>query len=133
MKKSMFAVEAVISFPSLFETDDNGKYSVQLCNLSDAAVERLKALGVPVKFKDDDKYGRGEYINTSSNYAYKVTMDGVDMKGASIGYGSRVRATLTTYDWEYRGKSGTSARVEKLEILELVETETDIPDDLETL
>ena len=33
-----------------------GKYTVQLANLSDAAVEKLEELGIKVSFKDGDKY-----------------------------------------------------------------------------
>ncbi len=42
MKSDSFLIAATLAFPSLFEEDENGKYSTQLANLSDAAVARLE-------------------------------------------------------------------------------------------
>ena len=134
MKNDSFVIKAVLAFPSLFVEDENGKYSVQLANLSPAAVERLEAEGVEVKFKDDDKYGRGKYVNTSSKFPYKVTMDGENMAGMEIGYGTVVRARVSTYNWTYGKKAGVGVRVENIVIDELATPDVEgISDDEEAL
>ncbi len=135
MQNESFLIKAVLAFPSLFQEDENGKYSVQLANLSQAAVTKLEDLGVDVKFKDDDKYGRGQYVNTTSKFPYKVTIDSpegpVDAKGMEIGYGSVVRARVSTYNWTYGKKAGVGVRVETMHIDELVEKPVDQIDDTE--
>lgn len=134
MKSDSFLIAATLAFPSLFEEDENGKYSTQLANLSDAAVARLEDLGVDVKFKDDDKYGRGRFVNTTSKFPFKVTMDGVSAADMDIGYGTTVRARVSTYEWTYKQKSGVGVRVETMAIDELVEPPVDsIGDDEEAL
>ena len=119
-----FVIKGVLAFPNLFEEDENGKYSLQIGNLSPAAVDKLESVGVDVKFKDEDKYGRGMFIQASSKYPFKpVDAEGNSLEGMPIGYGSVVRARVTTYDWKYKQKSGTGVRVLTLVVDELVEAE----------
>lgn len=119
--KQSFVVKGVLAFPYLTTQDDNDKYSLQIGNLSHAAVDKLVEQGVDVKFNEDDKYGRGQYIQSTSKFAFKPKApDGTDMSGMDIGYGSVVRARLTTYDWTYKAKSGTGVRVLELIIDEVV-------------
>lgn len=120
-----FVIKGVLAFPHLAEMDENDKYSLQIGNLSEAAVEKLESVGVDVKYKDDDKYGRGFFITSTSKYPFKpVDADGLPLDGSTIGYGSVVRAKVSTYDWKYKQKSGVGVRVIHLVIDELVEPET---------
>lgn len=122
--KEKIVVKAVLAFPYLHREDDNGKYSLQLCNLSQSAAAKLEEMGVPVKQKDEDKFERGYYIQATSKFPFKpVDEDGLPLDASTIGYGSVVRASVTTYDWTYRNKSGTSPRILHLVIDELVEPE----------
>lgn len=142
MDNKLVKVVATVAFPSLTRPDQmSGKYSVQLTNLSPAAVEKLEELGIQPKFKDDD-YNRGQFIEPKSAYPidnskYPTVFD--DNKGLLdadlIGPGSKVKATIKAYDWEFRGKSGVGARLVKLEVVELAEPSAAVSadDDLEAL
>jgi hypothetical protein len=113
-------VRGVLAFPYLGEQDNNGKYSLQIGNLSPAAVDKLESMGVDVKFKDGDKYGRGMFISSSSKFPFKPTdMEGKPIEPEAVGYGSTVVATVTTYPWTYMGKSGIGVRVLALAVEEL--------------
>jgi hypothetical protein len=120
--REIFTIKAVLAFPYLFQEDQNDKYSVQLANLSIPAAAKLEEQGVEIKFKDDDKYGRGQFINTSSKFPYKVVdAEKNDLSGMDIGYGSVVRAKLTTYEWKFKQKKGIGVRVIQIVVAELVE------------
>lgn len=133
MENRTVTINALVSFPSWEREDQfSGKFGVQLCNLSDAAVERLEELGVNVREETKD-YNRGRFIQCKSNYPinnrgkfplvfdenkslYEGDMD-------SVGYGSSVRVVLDVYDWKYAGKEGVGARIKKLTLLEIKEPE----------
>jgi hypothetical protein len=121
-----FQVRASISFPN-FETKDrmSDKYSVQLANLSEAAVERFEESSIAVNNKDD-AYGRGDFVTCKSKFPIiPVTQDGESFEGRTggIGYGSEVIAVIKPVQWEYAGKRGTTARIVKLTITNLVAPE----------
>lgn len=121
-----FQVRASISFPN-FETKDrmSDKYSVQLANLSEAAVERFEESGIAVNNKDD-AYGRGDFVTCKSKFPIiPVAQDGESFEGRTggIGYGSEVIAVIKPVQWEYAGKRGTTARIVKLTITNLVAPE----------
>ena len=123
--REIFTIKAVLSFPYLFAQDENGKYSVQFANLSIPAAAKLEEQGVEIKFKDDDKFGRGQFVNCSSKFPFKVVdAEGNDLSGMDIGYGSVVRAKLTTYEWKYKQKEGVGVRCLQLVVDEIVEPES---------
>ena len=132
-----FQVRASISFPN-FETKDrmSDKYSVQLANLSEAAVERFEESGIAVNNKDD-AYGRGDFVTCKSKFPIiPVAQDGESFEGrtGSIGYGSEVIAVIKPVQWEYAGKRGTTARIVKLTVTNLVAPEAaDVAGDDEIL
>jgi len=83
-----------------FDTlDSNGRYSFELGNLSEAAVNMLSKAGANVKYVEDDKYGRGHYVGISSKYPWEVELDeGVEIdEDKDIGNGSTAQITLATY------------------------------------
>ena len=132
-----FSVRASISFPN-FETKDrmSDKYSVQLANLSPAAVERFEESGISVNNKDD-AYGRGDFVTCKSKFPIiPVNQDGESFEGrtGSIGYGSEVIAVIKPVQWEYAGKRGITARIVKLTVTNLVAPEAgDVSGDDEIL
>ena len=142
MENNQVKIKATISFPSLTRPDQmSGQYSVQLGNLSTAAVEKLEELGMNVKFKEDS-YNRGQFIECKSkfpidNSKFKTVLDsqGLPIDPDTVGPGSKVEALLKTYDWSMGGKSGVGARVIKLVVTELAQAESvsDADDDLEAL
>ena len=121
-----FQVRATISFPNL-ETKDRmaDKYTVQLANLSEAAVERFEESGIAVNNKDD-AYGRGDFVTCKSKFPIiPVSPEGESFEGrtGSIGYGSEVIAVIKPVQWEYAGKRGTTPRIVKLTVTKVVAPE----------
>ena len=96
------------------------KYQVDLCNLSDKAVEALEENGIGVLNKPD-RAEQGNYITVKSNNTIKAyNTDGDDLSGIKVGNGSKARAVLGYYDWTFSGKKGRSASLKKLIIDDLV-------------
>ena len=120
-------IRGTVAFPNL-ECEDSmaGKYTVQLANLSDAAVEKLEELGIKVSFKDGDKYERGNFITCKSKFPIvPKDVDGNSFEGMTerVGYGSVVRAALKPIEWKMGGRSGVSPRIQFMVIDKLVEPE----------
>jgi hypothetical protein len=95
----------------------SGKYQVDLCNLSDAAVKALEDMGIGVRQKED----KGYFITCKSNNPIRAyDKDGDVIDGISIGNGSKSLALIGSYDWTWKNKSGVSPSLKKLVIDELV-------------
>ena len=95
--------------------DMSGKYQIDLTQLSDAAVEALEANGITVSDKED----KGRNITVKSQHPIKAYgTDGVEIHDA-IGNGSKVKATISYYDWNFKGKSGRSPSLMKLIVTDL--------------
>lgn len=95
----------------------SGKYQVDLCNLSDPAVQALESMGLSVRQKED----KGYFITCKSNKpirAYDKTGD--EIEGISIGNGSKAIAMVGFYEWNWKNKAGVSPSLKKLVIDELV-------------
>ena len=93
------------------------KYQLDLCNLSPAATQALKDLGVDVKHRDD----KGDFITCkSSNPIIPLNKDGHSLEGVSVGNGSKAIAVIGTYNWTFRNKEGVSPSLRKLVITDLV-------------
>jgi hypothetical protein len=120
-------IRGTVAFPNLEREDSMaGKYTVQLANLSDAAVEKLEELGIKVSFKDGDKYERGNFITCKSKFPIiPKDVDGNSFEGMTdrVGYGSVVRAALKPVEWKMGGRSGVSPRIQFMVIDKLVEPE----------
>lgn len=110
----------------------SGKYQVDLCELSDKAVEALEALGIDVKEKD----GKGSFITPKSKYPiFAKDADGADLRGVKIGNGSEAVAVIKPYEWQFKGKSGVSPSLNSLTVtaLEVYEDEAEAPNIEEAL
>ena len=120
-------IRGTVAFPNLEREDSMaGKYTVQLANLSDAAVEKLEELGIKVSFKDGDKYERGNFITCKSKFPIvPKDVDGNSFEGMTerVGYGSVVRAAVKPIEWKMGGRSGVSPRIQFMVIDKLVEPE----------
>ncbi len=133
MENQIITVRGKVAFPSMTRLDQmSNKYSVQIANLSDAAVEKLEELGVAPKFKDDT-YGRGQFVECKSNYPiandkFTIVVDdqGLPMDPDTVGPGSVVKATLKTYDWKMGGRSGVGTRLVKMQVEEIAVPEAAI-------
>jgi hypothetical protein len=97
--------------------DMSGKYQIDLCQLSDAAVNALEGMGITVRQKED----KGYFITCKSNNPIRAyATNGDTLEGISIGNGSKAVAMITPYAWKYQKKEGVSPSLRKLVINELV-------------
>jgi hypothetical protein len=113
------------------QNEMSGKYQVDLCNLSDAAVNALEEMGLTVRQKDD----KGYFITCKSNNPIKAfDKNGDIIDGISIGNGSKAEALVGFYEWRYQKKEGVSPSLKKLVITEIqayedAESVSDMGDD----
>jgi hypothetical protein len=112
-------VKATVMWAYLTKINDmSGKYQVDLCHLSEKAVAALEEIGLKTMHKED----KGNYITCKSKNTIKVYDDrGKELDGGSIGNGSECIATLSAYEWSFKGKKGVSASLKKLKVTMLVE------------
>lgn len=95
----------------------SGKYQVDLCNLSEKAVDALEGLGIEVKTKE----GKGRYITCKSQRPITAYDDGGSLlEGDILGNGSKAAAVITPYEWAFKGKKGVSPSLRKMVVTELV-------------
>ena len=88
------------------EPYDDGRYGVDIGQLSEAAVEKLQDDAMlDVKHKDTQQF----YVTCKSNFPIKmVDSEGNDIEG-KIGNGSECVAIIDPYTYNYKGKKGVSA------------------------
>lgn len=102
--------------------EGNEKYSVNLCNLSEAAVDKLEEMGIEVK-RNADKPEQGYFITCYSVNPFRPR----DTSGVLIdpeilvGNGSKATVVVEPYHWQYQKKKGTSAHISTMIITDLVE------------
>lgn len=95
----------------------SGKYQVNLCDLSEPAVQALTEMGIEVK----EKEGQGKFITCKSAKPMKAfDEDGQEIE-EDIGNGSKAKAIISSYEWKYKNKKGVSPSLKKLVITNLVE------------
>lgn len=127
VKHPSYVLQGLVSWCKVFEPDDNGKYTLDL-TLDKKGIELMSKYGIPIKNKDD---GRGTF---ASFQAYSKDPEGEPLifsdkvfdaamkpfTGGLIGNGSLVNVEFFPKDWNYQGKSGTSARLLSLQVLKHV-------------
>ncbi len=105
----------------------SGKYQMDI-SLDDTEVQKLKAIGVEVKNKDD---ARGNFVTLKRSAS---TKDGTPMAGPKIidsdeveipaevliGNGSTVKVVTHKYDWTFKGKKGIGLGLDVVQVLDLV-------------
>jgi len=95
----------------------SGKYQVDLCNLSDPAVQALESMGLTVRQKED----KGYFITCKSNQPIRpFDKTGETLDGVAVGNGSKAVAMVGSYAWTFKNKEGVSPSLKKLVIDELV-------------
>lgn len=109
---------------------ESGKYQC-VVKISDTDAERLDDLGVDVK--DEQKTGKnekgkdvilkGNFVNAKSNFKPDI----IDSKkrelpeDLELGNGTKANVAVSTFDWTFKKKSGTSLNLDGIQVLELVE------------
>ena len=101
--------------------DEDGVWTIDVCQLDASAKKIAKGLSLPIKNKGDDR-GKGGGVNRSPSL---VDSDLKPMYNTLIGNGSKVNVRFDTYDWEFGGKTGTSADLVGVQVVDLVPYGTD--------
>lgn len=107
----------------------SGRYQVDLCNLSDAAVAALEEMGISVLENKEKKPEMGRFITYKSNHPIKVFDEDGNEINAKVGNGSKAKAIVGPYEWKYKNKKGISANASKIVITDLIEYQADVLDD----
>ena len=109
-------IKAEVMWASLTKPNEmSGKYQLDLCNLSDKAVEALEDMGINVKSKD----GKGKFITCTSTRPIMAYDDGGSLlDGSLLGNGSKAVALVDAWEWSYQKKKGISPGLKKLVITE---------------
>lgn len=97
------------------QNEMSGRYQVDLCNLSPAAVGALEDLGITVNSKE----GKGFFITCKSTNPIRAYKDGNELTGVGVGNGSEGVAVVAPYEWSWKGKTGISPSLKKLEVTKL--------------
>lgn len=117
----MKKVKGTIMWAFLNHTNDNGKYSFDVCELSDKAVEALEEMGLEVRNKPE----KGNYVTCRSNYPIKAyDAAGDEIIGVKVGNGSKGIVAVNTYDWinpRNKKEKGVGAGCARLVITDLIE------------
>jgi hypothetical protein len=101
----------------------NDKFSVDLCNLSKAAVEKLQSMGLNAN-SNAKQPEKGQFVTCKSGYPIKAYNSAGDLiteiyeDGLKVANESKARAVLTAYDWN--NGNGRSPRLIKLFITDLI-------------
>ena len=121
---------SIVSPNTTFDSD--GVWSIDVGNLDKKNIEVAKNDGLEIKNKGDD---RGDFVTVKRKVRRK---DGgmnkaPEVKDAQkrtmintlIGNGSEVNVLYSTYEWEFKGRSGVSADLRAIQVTNLVPYNTD--------
>ena len=121
-EKKRIKINADVFWAQLDKINDmSGKYQVNLCNLSEGAAAALESMGLSIQEDSEKKAELGKYITCKSNKPILAfDFDGEELH-TLIGNKSRCKALVSTYEWTYKNKKGSSPSLMKLVITDLVE------------
>ena len=116
---------SIVSPNTTFDSD--GVWSIDVGNLDKKNLEVAKNDGLEIKNKGDD---RGDFVTVkrkvrrkdgSMNKAPEVKdAQKRTMINTLIGNGSEVNVLYSTYEWEFKGRSGVSADLRAIQVTNLV-------------
>lgn len=109
-------IKGTIKWANLTEPDEDGKCSVRIGELSEAAVEALTELRIPVK---TDKKDGTPCISISHSKPIKFTIQGdVELdEDEYLKAGSTCVAEVFPFEWELKKKTGINAKLRALKII----------------
>ena len=101
------------------KSEMSGKYQVDLCNLSAAAVKALADIGLTARQRPD-KPEKGWFITAKS--IHEITPYDVDGKAITdqVANGSKAVVILKPFHWTWKNKTGISPSVAKITITDLI-------------
>jgi hypothetical protein len=101
------------------KSEMSGKYQVDLCNLSQAAVKALADVGLVARQRPD-KPEKGWFITAKSNYEIKPYNAKGEEITDQVANGSKAVATIKPFHWTWKNKAGVSPSVAKITITDLI-------------
>jgi|TARA_R110000803_G_scaffold78077_1_gene143176 hypothetical protein len=114
--------------------DSDGVYSIDV-SLDAKNKKVAETDGLTIKNKGDD---RGDFVSIKRNVRRKngdfntkpTLMDSQkrNMKDTLIGNGSEVSVLYSTYQWEFKGRSGTNADLRAIQVTNLIPYQDDMED-----
>lgn len=130
--ETIFNINCELYWASLSTPNEmSGKFQVDLCNLSESAIQNFTRAGVQVRNKEDD---RGFFVTGKSNFPIVAIYDGEPLpEKYKIGHGSKALVTVNTFAWSFKGKSGVSVGIKRLIITDIVMYGSDGNIDFDTL
>lgn len=102
----MTVTKCQVYWAQVLQENGEGKYTVDLCNLTDEQVAVFEAEDIPVKENLEKKPEQGKYVTCKTNYPPKV-MDLHKNKwdpSVKIGNGSVCNVSWSPYPWSYPPK-----------------------------
>ena len=116
---------SIVSPNTTFDSD--GVWSIDVSNLDEKNINQAKADGLDVKNKGDD---RGSFVTIKRKVRRKdgnmnkqpevVDAAKRNIANTMIGNGSEVNVLYSTYEWEFKGRSGVSADLRAVQVTNLV-------------
>lgn len=101
--------------------DMSGKLQMDIGNMDEASVKLLKAADIPLKNKGDE---RGDFITLKGapEYPPRVTDSKKNAlaEPVRLGNGTKIKVPFAPYDWDFKGKTGTSIGLNSIMVLDLV-------------
>jgi|TARA_R110000744_G_scaffold95919_4_gene185282 hypothetical protein len=109
-----------------------GKFETNITALDDASVKALEGAGVIVRDEEGsigldgspNKVGWGRFIVCKSTKGLPNILDAkknVVPDTLDIGNGTVIKASVNTFDWDFKGKKGVGVGCKAFQILDLVE------------
>ena len=99
--------------------EDNKRYECTVGNISDTDCKKLETLGIKIKHKDS----MGNFIvgKTLDNKYYNLTdTAGVPVDSDTIGNGTKVTVTLSSYETKMSKMHGMSPSINRIIVNELI-------------
>lgn len=94
--------------------DENGKYSIDLTNLSDNAIKALESIGMEVRYREE-RPEKGHFVTARSKFALPILdSNGNSLEDIMIANGSSGVAEVYAWSWEKNKKVGRSITLVKL-------------------
>ena len=133
MYQSM-VIKGTAQWACVHEPNDlSGKFQVDICQLDKATVKKLEDVGIEVRQGEGDKEHKGSFIVAKTKRRPKV-MDAAKNIWPSnllIGNGSTVKCSVTPFDWTFKKKSGISASLNSLMVIDFKAADMNGTGDLE--
>ena len=117
-------VSGTAKWASVLEPNSmSSKYQVDICQLDKKTVKELENVGITVKIGEGDKADQGSYVTAKTVRPPRV-MDSKKNPWPTdkfVGNGSKIKVSINPYEWKFQGKSGVSASLNSMMVVNFIE------------